>query len=173
VTTLVAPSPATDGTSARETLIVAMGRMGVARGSQLLTTVGLGSCIAIVLFAPRQRLVALAHCMLPTRNEGDGAFAKFVDSAVPALVTLLQSEGASGPFAAALVGGASMFPGVSSALVSDIAGGNVHAARSALAAASIPLRMEEVGGHVGRSVTVDPSAQRVMVRTIRDGERWL
>ena len=150
-----------------------MGRMGVASEDQLLTTVGLGSCIAIVLFAPRQRLAALAHCMLPTRQDDDDAVAKFADSAVPALVTLLQSQGASGPFAAALVGGASMFPGVSSAFVSDIAGSNVRAARSALAAAGVPLRIEEVGGHVGRSVPVDPATQRVMVRTIRDGERWL
>ena len=173
MTTLVAPCPAPDCTSARPTRSVAMGRMGVASEDQLLTTVGLGSCIAIVLFAPRQRLAALAHCMLPTRQDDDDAVAKFADSAVPALVTLLQSQGASGPFAAALVGGASMFPGVSSAFVSDIAGSNVRAARSALAAAGVPLRIEEVGGHVGRSVTVDPATQRVMVRTIRDGERWL
>jgi chemotaxis protein CheD len=173
VTTLDALSSAPDRIAPPRTVAVPMGRMGVARAGEMLTTVGLGSCIAIILFAPEQRLAALAHCMLPARAADDVAFAKFVDSAVPALLASLRDEGARHPFASALVGGASMFPSVPSAFVSDIAGSNIRAARASLAAASIPLRVEDVGGSVGRSVAVDPATQRVMVRTIRDGERWL
>ncbi len=158
--------------AARETITVGIGRMGVAAGTQLLQTLGLGSCVAIILFAPSERTVGLAHCMLPTREGDEVPASKFADAAVPVLIELLARAGAA-PRAAALVGGASMFPGVPTEFMREIAGRNVDTARQALAAASIPVRVEDVGGHVGRSVIVDPVTQRIMVRTIRDGDRWL
>ena len=153
-------------------ITVGIGRAGLASGTALLQTLGLGSCVAIVLFAPQQRTVALAHCMLPERADDEGAACKFADSAVVVLQALLREAGAV-PRAAALVGGASMFPGVPTQFMREIAGANIRAARESLAAASIPVRVDDVGGHVGRSVLVDPITQRIMVRTIRDGDRWL
>ena len=173
MTTLVAPRPAPDVRSDTPPVVVAMGRMGLAKDTEQLKAIGLGSCVAIVVLAPTQRLAALAHCMLPAGDASDNAPEKFAESAVASLLSLLNAAGATAPFAAALVGGASMFPGVASAFVRDIAGGNVVAARNALAVASIPVRAEDVGGSIGRSVLVDAATQRVMVRTIRDGERWL
>jgi chemotaxis protein CheD len=173
VTTLAAPCSAPDASAEARPIVVAMGRMGLAREHEQLRTIGLGSCIAVVVLAPTQRLAALAHCMLPAGETGNESPEKFVDSAVPSLLSLLHTAGATAPFAAALVGGASMFPGVTTAFVRDIAGANIAAARDALAVASIPVRGEDVGGCVGRSVLVDAATQRVMVRTIRDGERWL
>ena len=173
MTALAAPRLAPDGThAARELKSVGIGGMGLATGSELLQTLGLGSCIAIVLFAPQRRTVALAHCMLPERGDDDGLLSKFADTAVAALHDLLADAGAL-PRAAALVGGASMFPGVPTEFMREIAGNNIRAARESLAAASIPVRVEDVGGHIGRSVVVDPTTQRIMVRTIRDGDRWL
>ena len=110
--------------------------------------------------------------MLPERADDEGAACKFADSAVVVLQALLREAGAV-PRAAALVGGASMFPGVPTQFMREIAGANIRAARESLAAASIPVRVDDVGGHVGRSVLVDPITQRIMVRTIRDGDRWL
>lgn len=173
MTTLLAPQLAPERADVARTITVPMGRMDVAHGQEQLRTVGLGSCVAIVIFAPRQQLAALAHCMLPLRDDDQEAVSKYSDTAVPALVSVLRDRGASAPFAAALIGGASMFPGVPSDFIHDLAGSTVRAAQTALADASIPIRVEDVGGHVGRSVVVDPSTQRVMVRTIRDGERWL
>ncbi|MBC7842309.1 MAG: chemotaxis protein CheD [Gemmatimonadaceae bacterium] len=173
MTTLLAPQPAPDIAAAARTITVPMGRMAVAHSHEQLRTIGLGSCVAIVIFAPTQRIAALAHCMLPQRDDVHEPVSKYSDTSVPALLDLLHESGASEPFAAALVGGASMFPGVPSDFMHDLAGSTVRAARKALADASIPVRVEDVGGHVGRSVVIEPSTQRVMVRTIRDGERWL
>lgn len=153
--------------------MVRMGGGAVACAGERLETQGLGSCVAVVILAPRQRLAALAHCMLPEREALDGPATKFVASAIPALRALLEDAGGTAPFSAALVGGACMFPGVPTEFMRDIAGRNVAIARAALADAAIPIRMEDVGGHVGRSVVVDPASQRVMVRTIRGGDRWL
>ncbi len=171
--TLAAPRLAREKTHAARVMItVCIGRMGRASDLALVQTLGLGSCVAIVLFAPLQRTVALAHCMLPQRIDDEGPASKFAGSAVAALCALMAEVGAA-PRAAALVGGASMFPGVPTAFMREIAGNNLRAARESLAAASIPVRVEDVGGHVGRSVIVDPVTQRIMVRTIRDGDRWL
>jgi chemotaxis protein CheD len=173
VTTRAAPRRAPELAESVRTITVRMGQMAVARDTELLHSVGLGSCVAIVVFAPAVRVAAMAHCMLPTRGAHEPAVAKFADSAVPALLQLLRKEHAHAPFAAALIGGASMFPTLGSSFLGDIAGGTIRAARTALAGASIPIRVEDVGGSAGRSVLVDPASQRVMVRTIRDGERWL
>lgn len=155
------------------TVMVPMGRSAVASSSEQLRTVGLGSCVAIIIFAPAQQLAALAHCMLPSADGRDGDAAKYVDTAVPALLNALHGAGALAPIAAVLVGGASMFPGVDTGFVRDIAGDNLRSARAALHAARVPVRAEDVGGHVGRSVRVDPRRQRVTVHTIAAGDRCL
>ena len=150
-----------------------MGESHLVGPTELLRTVGLGSCLAVVIFAPGQKLAALAHCMLPTRSDGDGDRARYVDSAVPYLLATLRAAGAMEPFTATLVGGATMFPGLTGGVVRDIAGGNVATARAVLSDSAVPIRSEDVGGHVGRSVVVDPATQRVMVHTIREGDRCL
>lgn len=152
---------------------VRMGAAGLARRGEILETVGLGSCVAIVVFSPLSQMAALAHVMLPESEGLADAPTKFADTAVPTLLDQLEAAGAMAPFTAALVGGASMFPGVPSALLSDVASRNIEAARAALASASIPVLREDVGGHVGRSLRVDAESQGVIVRTIRGGERCL
>jgi len=152
---------------------VAMGQSGIAHRGELLRTAGLGSCVAIVIIAPAQRLAVLAHCILPTRDDPSQPAARYIDTAVPALLALLRDAGACAPLAAVLVGGASMFPGLDGQSSRDIAGDNIRAARQALANAAIPLRSEALGGTVGRSVVVDPTTQRVLVHTIRSGDRYL
>jgi chemotaxis protein CheD len=168
------PLPAGDAVAATDgPLVVRMGDMGLARGARSLKTVGLGSCLAIVIFAPAQQLAALAHCMLPLRDEAGGPPAKYTDTAVPALLALLQEHGGASPLSAVLVGGASMFPGIVSGIMPDIAAQNVVGAREALQAAGIPVRAQDVGGQTGRSVLVEPATQRVVVHTIREGQRCL
>lgn len=173
MTTLLARPLAPETVAPARTITIGMGEAAVSSGADRLETLGLGSCVAVIVFAPRQRLAAMAHCMLPVREELDGVPMKFVESAVPALLDLLASAGGAAPFSAALVGGACMFPGVPATLMRDIAGRNVSVARAALTDAAIPVRLEDVGGHEGRSVVVMPSTQQVMVRTIRGGARWL
>jgi len=154
-------------------ITVRMGECAVAGGETLLRCVGLGSCIAITIFAPRQQLAALAHCMLPECDGGEGGPGKYVNTAVPYLLTTLRESGASEPFTATIVGAASMFAGLSAGFVSDIAEHNLVIARATLAGFAVPIRSEDTGGHIGRSVLADPATQRVIVHTIRDGDRCL
>jgi len=162
-----------DAPAVAPVITVRMSECAVAGGETLLRCVGLGSCIAITIFAPGQQLAALAHCMLPERDGGEGGPGKFVDTAVPYLLTVLRESGASEPFAATLVGAASMFAGLGAGFVRDIAEDNLVTARAMLAESAVPIRSEDTGGHIGRSVLVDPATQRVNVHTIRHGDRCL
>jgi chemotaxis protein CheD len=173
MTTVVTPTTATPAASPPAVIMVQMGHGAVAASHEQLRTVGLGSCVAIILFAPDAHMAALAHCMLPVREDAYDAPCKYADAAVGALLSMLDAAGARAPFRAALVGGASMFPGVPTAFMRDIPGQNIAAARAALTGAGIPLTQEDVGGNDGRSVLVDPVTQRVMVRSLRGGDRWL
>ena len=161
---------------AASTVTVRMGECAVAGGDTLLRCVGLGSCLAVAIFAPSQQLAALAHCMLPARDGGEsdgGGAGKYVETAVPHLLAVLRAAGAREPFTATLVGAASMFPGLGTGFVRDIAVANLVTARTMLTSSAVPVRSEDTGGHIGRSVLVDPATQRVIVHTIRHGDRCL
>ena len=74
--------------SARE-IVVRVSDMAVASADEVLVTVGLGSCVAIMLYDPETRIGGLAHILLPSKaltRQSDNP-AKFPQSAVPALLT--------------------------------------------------------------------------------------
>ena len=50
--------------SARE-IVVRVSDMAVATADEVLVTVGLGSCVAIMLYDPDARIGGLAHILLP------------------------------------------------------------------------------------------------------------
>ena len=63
---------------------VGMADLNIAKAPGILTTLGLGSCVAIALYDRKQKIGGLAHIMLPSsknikRNENK---AKFADTAV-------------------------------------------------------------------------------------------
>ena len=95
----------------RELLVrVADLRAGVA--GDLLVTVGLGSCGAILLYDEKARVGGLAHVLLPSPalTRSDANPARIPQSAVPRLLQLMAAEGARQErVTARLAGGASMF----------------------------------------------------------------
>ena len=91
---VLAPGPET---SERE-IVVNIGDFAVARTRGVLSTSGLGSCVAIVLFDARDRVAGLAHILLPDEELGRGESrpAKFPESAVPLLVSEMRRAGSTG-----------------------------------------------------------------------------
>ena len=100
---------AADGTGARREVRVGVAALAVARGSGLLVTLGLGSCVAIVLWDEAARVGGLAHVLLPGPELSRDASnpAKFPCTAVPLLVRQMRAAGAGDRLTARLVGGAS------------------------------------------------------------------
>lgn len=142
----------------------------------LLVTLGLGSCVAIILHDPGRQLGGMAHILLPsaTLSRERSNPARFPESAVPWLARELAALGAAPDrLRARLVGGAGMFASLSSPGVAQMGERNVQASRDALKAAGIPLVAEDTGSDYGRSVYFDVGAGRVEVRSVQHGVRDL
>lgn len=155
---------------------VRIGDLKVACGSSLLFTVGLGSCVAIALYDADARIGGLAHAMLPDPESGrkDAPPGRFASSAVTELIRVMEEHGASrGRLRARLAGGASMFRDVLDRAGLRLGRRNVEAARTALAAAGIPVDGEEVMGTYGRSVFLRISDGRILVTTVNHGDVYL
>jgi chemotaxis protein CheD len=141
-----------------------------------IATIGLGSCVAIVLHDPMARVGALAHVLLPnesmSRDQSNPA--KFPSTVLPILLKEMRELGAALPrIRAKIVGGASMFGNVLVSNGVNIGERNVIATRDALAVARVPIIAEDTGSNYGRSVYLFIEDGRVEVRSLRGGSRVL
>ena len=146
--------------------MVRMGELFVSRTpGQVLASIGLGSCIGLVLVEASRPLAGLAHIMLPSSNgDLEAPAGKFADRAVPALVAEMAAIGAAASrLEAILVGGARMFSfGASDSL--DIGRRNEEATRAELDRLGISVRAAATGGAKGRTVRVHVDSRLITVK---------
>lgn len=150
-------------------VIVKVAEWAAERGDGVLVTLGLGSCVAIMLHDPERRVGAMAHILLPSRSLAHDATnpAKFPETAVPLLVERLKALGAEPRrLVAKLAGGASMFSQLMTPGTIQMGERNVVAARNALRTAAIPIVREAVGGERGRTVRFHVADGRVEIRSV-------
>jgi chemotaxis protein CheD len=154
---------------------VRIGQLATARGAGRLLAIGLGSCVAIILYDRARRIGGLAHVLLPDPSAArdDSNPARFATRAVPALLEEMRALGASAPFEARLVGGAALFGNMLASAQGQMGDRNVGAASAAIAALMIPVLASDTGGSAGRSVTFDIATGEVAVRGVRGGHRVL
>jgi chemotaxis protein CheD len=161
--------------SSRELLVrVADLRAGV--GDDVLVTVGLGSCVAILLYDAEARVGGLAHVLLPSPALAarDANPAKFPQYAVPNLLQLMTAQGArKDRVTGRLAGGASMFAALAPPGTVQMGERNLVAARHALSSHGVPLVGEAVGGDYGRTVRFRVRDGRVEVSTVAHGVQHL
>jgi chemotaxis protein CheD len=158
---------------------VRIAEWAVAAAPDRIVTIGLGSCVAIVLWDERARVGGMAHVLLPASGGAQEVRypGKFPATAVPLLLGEMRARGAStapGGVTARLVGGASLFAGL---LTPDGAGNigvrNVQASRDVLKSLKVRVVGELVGGDCGRSVYFDVGSGKLSVRSMRGGDREL
>jgi chemotaxis protein CheD len=147
----------------------------VAQGNVIISSVGLGSCIAIALYDARTSIGGLAHILVPSpalaRDTSNPA--KFPTTAVPLLVAEMRRRGASADITAKIAGGASMFASLIPAGGINRGERNAVATRDALQDAGVPLVAEDVGGDYGRSVYFYLANGRLEIRSLKAGDRDL
>jgi chemotaxis protein CheD len=147
----------------------------VRRGDHVIATIGLGSCVAIVLYDCDTRTGGLAHILLPSQalSRETTNPAKFPETIVPLMLQEMRAlgGGASGRVAAKIVGGASMFGQLAVSTGVNVGERNVAATREVLAAHQIPLIAEDTGLDYGRSVYFHLADGRVEVRSLKAGDR--
>jgi chemotaxis protein CheD len=148
---------------------VLIGEAKVAGPDNVVYTIGLGSCVAVVLYELDRRVGGIAHAMLPMPANGrrNTPVARFASSAVPTLLDLMLEAGADAArVQARLAGGASMFETLLSETGRRLGLRNVEAARAALEQHRIPIVGEDVGGSHGRSVYLHTTDGRLTITSV-------
>lgn len=146
--------------------IVRVAEQRVGRGTGTFVAIGLGSCVALILYDSVAKVGGLAHVLLPDPSfsrHGDRE-AKFATTAVPALLREMQAIGADRTrIQARLVGGATMFAELLPPDQPHMGDRNVRATRVALEEHGIALAGEAVGGTWGRTVRFHLADGRVKI----------
>ena len=120
---------------------VRMGEMAVSKKpADVLSIVGLGSCVALVMLAREKGAAGMAHIVLPGSEMTGGREvppAKFADTAVPAMLRAMRSLGVRPEeVSAVVIGGATMFGAKAGSKLAGVGDRNVEAATVALTAVS-------------------------------------
>jgi chemotaxis protein CheD len=140
---------------------VNMGDIVIGNGEDRFSTV-LGSCIAIMMFDPTQKLGAMAHILLPyRRTSGDDNIGKYADVAIPEMLEQLVNKGCTPrKIWAKLAGGAAMFNASSSFLIGER---NLAASREVLEKISVPVLATHCGGTKGRRALFYPGSGKIII----------
>ncbi|MDX2225733.1 MAG: chemotaxis protein CheD [Verrucomicrobiae bacterium] len=146
-------------------IVVGMGEYRVGAGPGTVVTYALGSCVGLTAYDPLNRVGGLLHYMLPTAtttppekpDEG-----RYLDHALPRFLDRLTESGAQKRFLEFKA-----FGGADTAKLSlfDVANRNIAALKELSVRLRIFVRVWEVGGRDYRTVSLDLSNGKVLVRT--------
>ncbi|MFP4424686.1 MAG: chemotaxis protein CheD [Candidatus Woesearchaeota archaeon] len=149
-----------------ERLIVGMGEYVIRGEGHKLMCVGIGSCIATVIYDSEKKIYSMGHIMLPLHAEIPRITAnpnKYADICIPNMVKDMVEEGANKTrLKAKIAGGAHMFPSLQESEKS-INVKNANAVRQVLKESGIELLSEDVGGSYGRTIILDTSTEECKI----------
>lgn len=157
-------------------IIVRVADLRAAAAPGVLMTVGLGSCVAILLYDPMARVAGLAHVLLPSPAlaRRDATPGRFPQTAVPRTLELMAELGASSRrVTARLAGGASMFASLAAPGTIQMGERNLVACRQVLSLQGIALTGEATGGDYGRTVRIWAEDGRIEVTSVAHGVQTL
>jgi chemotaxis protein CheD len=156
-------------------IVVGMADLKVARGPDVLTTLGLGSCVGITLYDKLKKIGGLAHVMLPTYKGDEGQnTAKFADSAIIELVNQMSRIGATrSSLVAKIAGGAHMFGRTQNNDMLKIGERNAAASLAILKQLGIPVQANDTGGSHGRTIELYIDSGALKIRSVGAGEKFI
>ena len=138
-----------------EVIKVGMADLNLCRDPDIITTLGLGSCIGIALYDPSTKISGLAHIMLPdsTKMRNNSNIAKFADTGIEELLNRMIKAGAvKSRLVAKIAGGAKMFEVSGLSDIGNVGQRNAEASRAKLKQLGIRLIAEDTGLNYGRTV---------------------
>ena len=133
-------------------------------GKTPMSSIGLGSCVGLIIHDRDKGIGVLAHIMLPLSQGKQERPGKYADTAVETMIRELIKAGCNpNSLVAKIAGGASMFRSFSGNL--NIGERNVEAIRLLLKEQKITIVGEDVGGNMGRTIMYIPAEKgKVTVR---------
>lgn len=138
-----------------EVIKVGMADLNIAKAPDILTTLGLGSCIGLALYDPATKVGGLVHYMLPdsTKLRNNSNIAKFGDTGIRELYDRVIAQGANKRrLVAKIAGGAKMFEASGLSGIGNVGDRNAEEAKLMLKELGIPLIAEDTGLNYGRTV---------------------
>lgn len=152
-----------------EIIRVGMADYKICRPPQKISTLGLGSCVGVVLYDKMTKLCGMAHVMLPdsTQITKNSNRMKFVDTCLFDMYQELLVLGArKTELIAKIAGGSQMFSSSGTNTFLNIGEQNVQAVHKMLADWEIPIVFEEVGNRCGRTIEFDTVTGELFIKTV-------
>lgn len=155
---------------------VGMADLKTATNPEVLTTLGLGSCVGVCIYDPVTKISGMAHIMLPSSKaiRNNSNVAKFADTAIVKLVDDMVKNGArKNRLISKIAGGSQMFSFSSKNDMMKIGERNAIAVKEMLNELGIPLKAEDTGGNYGRSIEFSSEDGSLKIKTIGHGTHVL
>lgn len=152
-------------------IFVGMADMKLANPPDILVTLGLGSCVGIVLQDTFSKLSGMVHIMLPdskfiTYTSTSDQPLKFADSGIISLISKMEEAGAQRErIIAKIAGGAHLFD-MNKCDNESVGLRNVQSSIQTLAANNIVLAARETGGNKGRTIEFDTTTGELHIKTL-------
>lgn len=152
-----------------EMIRVGMADLNICVSPNAITTLGLGSCVGIVLYDQKIKLAGMAHIMLPdsTKIRKNENVAKFADTGIEALLQLMEQNGSRKErLIAKIAGGAQMFEFSTTNETLRIGERNVEATKLKLHQLGIRIVSEDVGLSYGRTIEFYPETGELLIKAV-------
>ena len=152
-----------------EVIKVGMADLNVCKAPDVITTLGLGSCIGLVFYDPVSKVGGMVHYMLPdsTKVRNNSNIAKFADTGIDELLRRVIAAGANkGRLIAKIAGGARMFEVSGLSDVGNIGARNAEAAKAKLKQLGIMLVAEDTGLNYGRTVVLHCDTGEFYIKSV-------
>lgn len=148
---------------------VGMADLNVCVSPNVITTLGLGSCVGIVLYDPIKKISGMVHVMLPdsTKILNNENKAKFADTGIDLLIKRMQEIGADRRLLIAkIAGGAQMFAFGNNSDMMRIGERNVEATKLKLQTLGINIKAEDTGANYGRTIEFYPENGQLLIKSV-------
>ena len=150
------------------TLMVGLGEVKTTQDpAEVLTCLGLGSCVGVGMYDPVAKVAGMAHIVLPS-SEGkpEKAGGKYADTAVPLLLEMMLKRGAiKSRVVVKITGGAQISKAKGLGDAFQIGERNVEAVQAAFDANSMRIKGSDTGGHHGRTMRFSLDTGQTLVTT--------
>ena len=148
---------------------VGMADLYLCSAPDAITTLGLGSCVGIVLYDATKKLSGMVHVMLPdsTQIRNNQNRAKFADTGIEALLEEMLKLGANRRcITAKIAGGAQMFAFSTNNDMLRVGERNVEASKRKLTQLGIPILAEDTGATYGRTIEFYPENGNLIIKAV-------
>lgn len=154
-------------------IYVGMADYKICRSPQKISTLGLGSCLGVVIYDKTTKICGMAHVMMPDSSKilKNTNRMKFADTCLADMYADMIKEGAiKSEMIVKMAGGARMFTFSSKNDLLNIGEQNVIAVHKVLDQMGIPIVAEDVGSNYGRTIEFNTETGDLSIKAVGVGD---